>query len=366
MANRVTTQNIADALGISRNTVSKAINNTGVLAPATRQKVLDKAREMGYRQFSWTDTVNAEEPQSRAVPVSAEKPVMHQKKIVLLTTSYLNESHFASTMLDKFQSEIRKAGYELSMCMVAPDEIRNRQLPSSFNPDQAAGIICYETFDQKYADMICSLDLPVLFVDAPVSGLDAPLRADRLFMDSQTGISQLIRGLIDSGIRKIGFIGEIAHCQSFFERYLAYRNMLLLHHIEEKPAWSITGHQKDPSRRAGDDYREYLLEQLRDMDELPEVFVCANDFVALDVMRVLHTLGLSVPKDIFLTGFDDSPDSQFFSPRLTTVHINSQIMGYSAAHLLISRICNPFLNYRTVYTETNPVWRESTGKAHAQ
>ena len=53
MADRITIQDIADALGISRNTVSKAINNTGILADATREKVLKKAAEMGYKQFSY-------------------------------------------------------------------------------------------------------------------------------------------------------------------------------------------------------------------------------------------------------------------------------------------------------------------------
>ena len=51
MSNRVTIQDIADALGISRNTVSKALNNTGVIAEATREKVMQKAIEMGYKQF---------------------------------------------------------------------------------------------------------------------------------------------------------------------------------------------------------------------------------------------------------------------------------------------------------------------------
>ena len=55
MANRVTIQDIADALGLSRNTVSKAINNTGILADTTRQKILAKAVEMGYKQFSYID-----------------------------------------------------------------------------------------------------------------------------------------------------------------------------------------------------------------------------------------------------------------------------------------------------------------------
>ena len=57
MPAKVTLQDIADALGVSRNTVSKAINNTGVLAEATRQKVLEKAIEMGYKQFSYANSI---------------------------------------------------------------------------------------------------------------------------------------------------------------------------------------------------------------------------------------------------------------------------------------------------------------------
>ena len=53
MSQKVTLQDIADELGVSRNTVSKAINNTGILSESTKMKVLAKAVEMGYKQFSW-------------------------------------------------------------------------------------------------------------------------------------------------------------------------------------------------------------------------------------------------------------------------------------------------------------------------
>ena len=62
MAERVTIQDIADALGVSRNTVSKAINNTGILADATREKVLKKAMEMGYKQFSYVTVTDTGKP----------------------------------------------------------------------------------------------------------------------------------------------------------------------------------------------------------------------------------------------------------------------------------------------------------------
>ena len=90
-------------------------------------------------------------------------------------------------------------------------------------------------------------------------------------------------------------------------------------------------------------------------------FVCANDFVAMDLVKALDELGYSVPDDIWVCGFDDSQEASYFAPRLTSIHIHGQIMGYTAANLLMTRIEEPSLNYRTVYTETNLILRESTG-----
>jgi len=94
---------------------------------------------------------------------------------------------------------------------------------------------------------------------------------------------------------------------------------------------------------------------------MPDAFVCANDFVAMDLVKALNELGYSVPDDIWVCGFDDSQEASYFVPRLTSIHIHGQIMGYTAANLLMTRIEEPSLNYRTVYTETNLILRESTG-----
>ena len=110
-----------------------------------------------------------------------------------------------------------------------------------------------------------------------------------------------------------------------------------------------------------EDYREYLLESFQRLSAMPEVFLCANDFVALDALAVLRDMGLSVPEDVWLCGFDDSPESKVVTPSLTTIHIHSQIMGFSAAQLLLSRIKEPSLNFRTMHTETTLIYRKSTG-----
>lgn len=354
MANRVTIQDIADALGISRNTVSKAINNTGVLADATREKVLKKAMEMGYKQFSYVTIADANKP---ALSISAPKG---NSEIALFTTSFLGNSHFSSTMLDKFHKELSQLGYSLTMHRILTDNLDTLTLPSSFMRERVAGIVCVEMFDSRYSKMLCGLDLPVLFIDSPVTVLDDPLEADCLYMDNRSNISRFCKEMVRRGKTKIGFIGEYLHCQSFYERYMGYRDAMYMLGLPCRDDYCIIKNKKGVRSPSSSDYQEYLVESLQKLKELPDVFICANDFVALDTMQVLKKLGYSVPQDVYLCGFDDSPESKVVAPSLTSIHIHSQIIGFSAVHLLISRINEPSLNYRTIHTETTLIYREST------
>ena len=97
MNKKVTIQDIADELGISRNTVSKAMNNSEGIADATKELILQKAMEMGYKQFSYVSTLSNI---SRRNEESREVTQGYAGEIALLTTVFLNQSHFASLMLD--------------------------------------------------------------------------------------------------------------------------------------------------------------------------------------------------------------------------------------------------------------------------
>ncbi len=354
MKTRVTIQDIAEELGISRNTVSKAINNTGILADATREKVLKKAAEMGYKQFSYVKVVDS------GMPVLALSAPKENAEIALFITNLLGNSHFATVMLDKFQKELSGLGYTLTMHRILSEEIDSLTLPASFSIERTAGIICIEMFDYNYDKMICNLGLPVLLIDAPAPCFKEPLEADILLMDNQSNIYLFIQEMIRRGKTNIGFIGKHLHCQSFFERYTAYRQALFLSGLPCPDAYCITGNPpagRDPDPAA---YQDYLTECLQKLKHMPDVFLCANDFVAIDAMQVLKKLGYSVPQDVYLCGFDDSPDAKIVTPALTSIHIHSQIMGYYAINLLMSRINEPSLNYCTVHTETNLIYREST------
>ena len=350
MATKVTIQDIASELQLSRNTVSKAINNTGVLADATREKILRKAAEMGYKQFAYLPLFQEGAAKTAGLSILPSD----KREIAMLTTQFLSSSHFSSMMLDRFQSEIDHLHSGMTIHRISPIELKEKKLPSSLDIQRTAGIICFEVFDYDYAQMLCNLDVPLLFVDTPVMDMRPPLKADRLYMENRIEIQNAVAHMVQRGKKRISFAGDKNHCQSFFERYMAYKDAMEYFGLTEGLSTCAM-----PSGQQN--YPVSLYETIRRFKTMPDAFVCANDFVAMDLVKALNELGYSVPDDIWVCGFDDSQEASYFAPRLTSIHIHEQIMGYTAANLLMTRIEEPSLNYRTVYTETNLILRESTG-----
>ena len=341
---KVTIQDIADALGISRNTVSKAINNSDGLADTTREQILEKAIEMGYKQFSYVNTL------SRASSFSStpDRPE-YQGEIALLTNAFLTNSHFASTMLDKFQREISQLGFTMNTHRVTENDLKEMRLPFTFRQEQVQAIICIEMFNQAYDEMVCGLGLPVLFFDTPAKFDGFTLPCDQLYMDNTEAITRFVNDMLAAGYKRIGFVGNYRHCQSFYERYAAFRMAMLMANVPVDEHFCFFSNHSDD-----------FIESIASLDQLPDVFICANDFVAGDLIRGLFAIGKSVPEDVMILGFDDAPESRISRPMLSTVHIHTQIMAFTAVQLLLSRMKEPSLDYRVVHTETDLIYRDST------
>lgn len=346
MSTKVTIQDIADALGISRNTVSKAINNSEGLADATRERILAKAVEMGYKHFSYIQTMADYGFENRhlsaVIPGSAGE-------VALLTGSPLGGSHFAVTLLDRLKRELAQFGYTLGFYHVSAEDLRRRRLPHPLPNENTRAMVCFEMFDWDYDEMLADLDIPVLFADGPSKHCGRSLNADQLYMDSTTELTRLLHLAMDGGIRRFGFIGDIDHCQSFFERYMAFRGTMMLDDVPVDKRHLIFSNKSDE-----------ILKQLSGLKELPELFLCANDYIAIDVINSLKKLGKSVPEDVMICGFDDSAESRFMTPPLTTIHIHTQSMAFAAAFLLLTRIKEPSLDNRVIYIQTELKLRDST------
>ena len=345
MADRVTIQDIADELGLSRNTVSKALNGADGLAEATRERIINKAMEMGYKQFVYTQLVTQYLDDTQGIfPALGDK-----REVAVLSTAYLAAPHFSSLMLDGFQNELSHMGLTLNTHRVTQDNIESLTLPATLDLSRVAAIVCIEMFDWRYGEMICALDVPVLFVDGPARLHGENLPCDQLYMENTTQVMRLVNDMLGKGYRRIGYVGDWEHCQSFFERYCAFRNAMTLADVPVEDRFIIKHNSVREMRHA-----------LRDLDELPDLFICANDFVALDLLMLLHGMGVDVPRDVMLAGFDDSAESRRSMPQLTTIHIHTQVMAFSAIQTLRTRIKEPSLDFRQVYTETELIYRAST------
>lgn len=347
MGKRVTIQDIADALGLSRNTVSKAINNTEGLAESTKKQILEKAVEMGYKQFSYVMGISEFEKNLHMAESSRRNG-----EIALFTASYLNRgSHFAALLLDKFQQEITQLGYSLVTYVIQRDAIKSLALPPSFKKEKTSALLCVEIFDEAYADMICSLDLPVLFVDGPCRYNRRSVNADLLMMGNYTEISQFIHDKAALGLTRFGFIGDYSHCQSFYERYSAFQVALIREGLKYEEKFVIAPDDRD---------LDAMSRMLNELDEYPDVFICANDFNAIDAMMILRSKDSSLLQKVRFLGFDDSHESRIFTPALSTVHIHTQSMAFAAVQLLNTRIKYPTMEYRTLHVSTDLILREST------
>ena len=344
MSNKVTLQDIAEALGVSRNTVSKAMNNTGSVSDATKNRIFQKAAEMGYKQFGLNN------PKQDTVETS------ESKQIALFANSLMNTSHFGSKVIDAFQERISSAGYTLSIFLIRDSEISNLVLPAGFDRTPIDGIICLELFSETYSRFLCSKQIPLLFVDTVVNRHDLDLPSDLIYMENKVSTYNMLKSLITGGVSKIGFVGDFNHCNSFFERWESFLTVLKDFNLAfEKDSCILD----TDSPLYGNS--EWLCQKVKEMKEIPQAFFCANDFIAINLMRALKQAGYSVPEDVKVCGFDNSPESTRVEPSLPTVNIPSLDMGCIAADILVSRIRNPSLPFRTTYVKTEVIERNSTG-----
>jgi LacI family transcriptional regulator len=242
------------------------------------------------------------------------------------------------------------------MYVVRDNELNTSSLPFNFNPESVDGIICIEMFDKNYSQIICELGIPTLFIDSPNSHDNSLVNADILLMENYHSIYHITKTLINNGKTDISFVGDIYHCESFYERWKGYYSALLDSKIPFNTNNSIIENDKEPYGNP-----EWLGNKITQIPVLPQAFICANDFIAINVIKALKYKNISVPDDILVCGFDNSMESKIIEPHLTTVSIPSYEMGDIAANLLLSRIDNPPIPFRTIHIRTSPKFRESTG-----
>lgn len=339
---RVTMQDIADACGLSRNTVSKIFNGRGAVPEATRRMVLKTAQELGYHQ------IPEEEP---------VKQGPRSQNIALLTSHMPVDQHFGTFFIPAFTGQLSRAGHTLMMYEVTQEELRTGRLPAHMSLEQTTGILCIELLDRDYLEMLFGLDIPMILVDAYAGASTSLLQCDAISMENIASTVALTNHLLSAGARQIGFVGDINHCNSFYERWSGFCSALGSAGVAvDKSICILAGDEAPYSDPA------WLSSQLQQMPVLPDALICANDYIAIQLMTALKQQGVAIPERVMVAGFDGTQQSAVVEPSLTTVQIPGTDIGRLAAEMLLERIENPGEPFRWTYVKTTPFWRNSTAR----
>ena len=306
MARRTTIHDVAKAAGVSVATVSKAVNGRYGIAPETVTRVLAVVAELGYESSLVASSMRSRKTGVIGVLVADFEPF--SAEILKGVGSELRHSHF-DVMAYAGSRQIDGPGWEA----------RSLQRLSGTLIDGA--IIVTPTVVRA------SADIPIVAIDPHTGRADLPT----VESDSFTGAREATQYLIDLGHTRIGFIAGRPDLRSAALRDAGYRRAL-----------SDAGIPYDESLvRVGHYVRQVSREQAHSLlssPNRPTAVFAANDLSAIATLQAAAELGLEVPRDLSVVGFDDIPEAAHFSPPLTTVRQNFAEIGRRAVDLLLSEL----------------------------
>lgn len=336
MHKKINIQFIADALELSRNTVSKVINNKPV-PNETRERVIKKAIELGYKGFG-----------------QAKQGEIRKLKLLLLAGKPLSNLDFFTSLVKGVENLASHLFIDFFQYTLNPntsfDQLKNYM--SNLNID---GVIVIEFYDDLVLSRLLSLSVPIVFIDAPFSLRNQEGNFDVILMEGRSIIEQVTKTYLKNGYQHVIYCGDHKHCQGFYDRFLGLRDA----YSETEHPFHLSHHLilKDDSPYED---ASWLGKKIASLPVRPQVIVCANDFIAINTIQAIFKLKLRVPEDIQVIGFDDIVDAQFHVPSITTIHVNKEQLGQEALYMLMDRINRPNHPSRVIYFKTTLVKRHST------
>lgn len=338
MKNAVTIQDLANALGMSRNTVSKALNGKHVPAK-TRNAVINAAIEMGYKGYKLA--ANAESS-------------LGQKRFLILSSRLLMNIHYYIHVLRGIEECLMDYDIELVQFSVTnPVSFsRFKQYLADYKVD---GIICIEFFEPQYIAELLELGVALVFLDFPLYTNAFKGRYDIILPESHDAVKNLCMQLIrEEGCKTFGFVGDYRHCRSFYERFTGMKEALFLSGLPVDLQYSILNDDSMPYEP------QQLAKAISQLSALPDCFIAANDSIALNVLAALKSLKIHVPKDVRVVGFDNTAEAKLSTPPLTSFNVNKTALGKRIISILLDRIADPTQANQIIYMASKMVTRSTT------
>ncbi len=314
-------KDIAKAAGVSPSTVSNVINGKSNVGKETRDKVLKLCKEMNY--------------QTNIIGKSLKTGSNHT--IVFNFSDF--DRQFYLKIIQGISDYVYAKDYDLIICT-------NKSCEKFMDRTFTNGCIM---LDRRCDDHILIKKAAEAY---PIIVLDRLLESPyikSLIVNNYAPERELVEGLVKEGFKRYAFLGGL-DTEDNRERFQAFKDVLEENHIVFRRENYFVGNYKEKSG-----YQAARLIMLS--ENLPEVLVCANDNMAIGVMKAFKENGIRVPEDISICGFDDTEMAKVMG--LTTVAIPNYERGYLAAQYLIENI-EGSVNYDTFRIAAKVKWRGST------
>jgi len=335
-----TLKTIAQELGLSITTVSRALSGYSDVAELTRQQVLDVAKRLNYRP-----NLTAQRLQKKQTDTLG---------FIMPTSGPRYGDPFFSEFLAGFGNEASLGGYDLLVSSHAPDSAEESEAyRKAAIGGWLDGVVIVRTriADERVA-ILQQSGLPFVSFGRTDSAEEHPYVDE----DSGAGIGKLVQHLVDHGHRDIGLIMAPAGLMHGRARRVGFEATMLQNGLNLNPSWMIHG---DFTQRGGYDAMVTLLEA----EERPTAIVGANDLMAIGAMKAAQNHGLQVPGDVSIVGFDDISTSEFVIPALTTIRQPIYEIAELACRMLIQLVSGQELTDRHILLVPELTIRESSGPA---
>ena len=332
---RVTIGDVAARAGVSIATVSRVVNERYGVADATNARVRAVIDELGYESSLVARSLRSQRTNVIGILVAGIEP-------------------FSAELLKGAARALRDTDYEL---VIYSGGMRNQDGWERRYLSRLSGTLTDGTILVAPSVVEVRQTQPIVAVDPHVGGSSLPT------VDSQNfdGGMQATRHLVDLGHRRIGFLAGRSDLESARLREEGYRAALAEGGIEFDPVLIQAGDFTE-------EHAEVPARSLLTMDDRPSAIFASNDLSAIQVLRTADDLGLSVPDDLSVVGFDNIPESALVDPPLTTVDQSIQDLGQEAVRMLLDLIDHPERRVdestRHITLPTKLVIRRSTRAHH--
>lgn len=336
MGKNVTLSDIAAKTGVSIVTVSKALSGQKGVSEATRKRICKAAQEMGR----------------------ADRHDGNPSRKVSYTIGVVTAARYLTDHLSMYWAVYRDLSVRLAekkcfgfLEIVPEEEEAQHVLPRMLERQSPDGILVLGSMDPVYVrNLEKQVEIPVVFVDT----LSPSGTNDCVISNNYLGGQMMVEQLLNLGHRNIGFVGTLQMTNSIDDRYFGAVKALMERGIVPNTKWRID--DRDPGTG-----RLYEPEELSVPREgLPSAFFCSSDRSAELFIARLKEMGLRVPEDISIAGFDNYEEENAEHPFLTTYDIDRGEMVRRAVHVLLHRIGNGEYRSGTSLIQGKCVTRGST------